>query len=97
MTGLATGFASGVFGTEGFGAFESVAGGWFAAVGTVFVETLFQLGDASFEFRNGDFLCGNDLANSVDTALIQGSLDSGTEDCDAVGHYRIYVRSVKIA
>ena len=42
VAGLATGFAPRIFGAEGFGfAPESIAGGRLAAVGAVFIETIF--------------------------------------------------------
>lgn len=50
MARLTTGFASGVFRTEGFGfALETITGGRLTAVGAVFVEALFEFNDAGLE------------------------------------------------
>ena len=68
MAGLAAGFASGVFGAQGFSSLQAVAGGWLAAVGAVLVEALFELCDASFE-------AGDEFADRVDTSCIQSCLD----------------------
>ena len=53
VTWLATGLASGVFASHGFGfTLQSAAGGRLAAIGAVHVEALFKLRDTGLEGSN---------------------------------------------
>ena len=93
MPGLAAGFASGILRAQrvvAVWAFQSVAGWRLAAVGAVFVEATFQLGDSCLELRDASFEFGddpaNDLHDGIHPTLVKGSLDDGTEDCGAIRH-----------
>ena len=94
MAGLAAEFAPAVFGALGFRALESVAGGGLAAVGAIFAETFFEVGDAGFE--SGDFsqVAGflfierihQQTANRIQSALIEGDPDCRSECLLSVMH-----------
>jgi len=99
---LPTGLAPAVFWALGFRALESVAGGRLAAVGAVFAETFFELGDAGF--KSGDFsqVAGlllleqidHQTANRIQSALIEGDLDCRSECLLSVMHWGVYVSEV---
>jgi len=87
MAGLAAWFAPAVFEALGFRALESVAGGRLAAVGAVFAETFFELGDAGFELGNAGFELGEEFADRVDPSFVQSGLDDRAQDFSSFGQH----------
>ena len=86
---LAAALASGVFAPKGFGlALEAVAGGRFAAVGTVHVEALFELRDTDLE---GCDSSGNELADGIQPARIECCLDVWKQGSGAVGQHLVAI------
>jgi hypothetical protein len=76
---LTAGLASGVFAPKGFGfALQAVAGGQFAAVGTVHVEALFEFLDPGHKLLDASLKLGKKLAHGIQSACIEGGLDLGT-------------------
>ncbi len=84
MAGLTAGFASAVFlaqRTIALGAFQTITGRRFTAVGTVFVESPLQLGDTGLLLSDAGLELVHDPANHfnnrIHATLIEGSLDDG--------------------
>lgn len=88
MPGLTAGFAAGVLWSQRVGPLQAIAGRWLAAIGAVFVESAFQLGDSGFEPGDARFKFIDDFAyhiyNGIDPALVKGGLDDRFEDFGSV-------------
>ena len=83
---LATGLVAGVFAPQGFDfALQAVAGGWFAAVGTIHGEALFEFCNTGFDGRNDR---SNEFTYDIESTGIEGGLDSGTQGFGAVAQHR---------
>lgn len=95
---LAAGFASAVLAPQGFGfALQAIAGGRFAAVGAVHVETLFKLRDTRHKLLNPGFKAREKLANRIQPTRIECGLDYGAQGFGSLAYHLAIIDTREIA